>query len=102
MNEQQNLMIISSAEDGVYIDMQRKQEIDLDDKFNIKICDFAMSKSLVENMDAGIFYSQCGSERYMAPEIIEGRPYKGTSVDIYALGVSLFAMVTGVMPFESS
>ena len=35
MNEQQYLMIVSSAEDGVYIDMQRKQEIDLDDKFNI-------------------------------------------------------------------
>lgn len=36
----------------------------------------------------------------MAPEIIEARPYKGTSVDIFALGVTLFAMVTGVMPFE--
>ncbi len=41
-----------------------------------------------------------GSESYMAPEIIEARPYKGTSVDIFALGVTLFAMVTGVMPFE--
>jgi serine/threonine protein kinase len=36
----------------------------------------------------------------MAPEIIEGRPYKGTTVDIFALGVTLFALVTGVMPFE--
>jgi len=36
----------------------------------------------------------------MAPEILEGKPYKGTSVDIFALGVTLFAVVTGVMPFE--
>ena len=36
----------------------------------------------------------------MAPEIIEGKPYKGTSVDMFALGVTLFAMVTGVMPFD--
>ena len=36
----------------------------------------------------------------MAPEIIESRPYKGTAVDIFALGVSLFAMVTGVLPFD--
>lgn len=36
----------------------------------------------------------------MAPEIIEGRPYKGISVDMFALGVTLFAMTTGVMPFE--
>lgn len=36
----------------------------------------------------------------MAPEILEGKPYKGTSVDVFALGVTLFAVVTGVMPFE--
>jgi serine/threonine protein kinase len=36
----------------------------------------------------------------MAPEILEGKPYKGTSVDIFAIGVTLFAMVTGVMPFD--
>ena len=36
----------------------------------------------------------------MAPEIIEGKAYKGTSVDMFALGVVLFAMVTGVMPFD--
>ncbi len=36
----------------------------------------------------------------MAPEILEGRPYKGISVDIFDLGVTLFAIVTGVMPFE--
>lgn len=59
-----------------------------------------MSKTLEEGSMTGIYYSQIGSERYMAPEILEGRPYKGTSVDIFALGVSLFAIVTGVMPFE--
>lgn len=36
----------------------------------------------------------------MAPEILEGKPYKGTAVDMFALGVTLFAIVTGVMPFE--
>lgn len=35
----------------------------------------------------------------MAPEIIEGKPYKGSTTDIFALGVILFVMVTGVMPF---
>lgn len=59
-----------------------------------------MSKTLVEGSMVGIYYSQVGSERYMAPEILEGKPYKGTSVDIFALGVTLFAVVTGVMPFE--
>jgi serine/threonine protein kinase len=35
----------------------------------------------------------------MAPEIIEGKPYKGNTTDIFAIGVILFIMVTGVMPF---
>lgn len=47
----------------------------------------------------GVFYSHCGTERYMAPEILEGKPYKGNTTDIFALGVILFCMVTGVMPF---
>lgn len=48
----------------------------------------------------GVFYSHCGTERYMAPEIIEGKPYKGNTTDIFALGVILFVMVFGVMPFQ--
>ena len=46
-----------------------------------------------------MFYTHVGTERYMAPEINEGKPYKGTTTDIFALGVVLFVMVTGVMPF---
>lgn len=59
-----------------------------------------MSKTIAEGSMTGVYYSQVGSERYMAPEIIEGRAYKGTSVDVFALGVTLFALVTGVMPFD--
>ncbi|MFN9907368.1 MAG: protein kinase domain-containing protein [bacterium] len=76
------------------------ENIVLDRNFSLKLCDFAMSKTLLEGNLTGIYYSQLGSERYMAPEIIEGKPYKGTAVDIFALGVILFAMVTGVMPFD--
>lgn len=35
----------------------------------------------------------------MAPEILEGKPYKGNTTDVFAVGVILFCMVTGVMPF---
>lgn len=46
-------------------------------------------------------YSRVGTRNYMAPEVLEKRPYRGSSVDIFALGVILFTMVTGTMPFET-
>lgn len=47
-------------------------------------------------------YTRVGTKNYMAPELIEKRPYRGTSVDIFAAGVVLFAMMTGSMPFEKN
>jgi hypothetical protein len=41
-----------------------------------------------------------GSPAYMAPEQVEGRP-AGPPADLYGLGVVLFEMVTGTLPFES-
>lgn len=76
------------------------ENIVLDRNYNVKLCDFAMSKTIAEGSMTGVYYSQVGSERYMAPEIVEGRPYKGMQADMFALGVTLFAMATGVMPFE--
>lgn len=39
-----------------------------------------------------------GTEKYMAPEMISGKPYDGCKVDIYACGVILFAMLTSLSP----
>ena len=36
----------------------------------------------------------------MAPEIIEGIPYKGEDVDLFASAVILFIMVAGRPPFN--
>lgn len=47
-------------------------------------------------------YSRVGTKNYMAPELLEKRPYRGTCVDIFAAGVVLFIMVTGAWPFDRS
>jgi len=44
----------------------------------------------------------CGSLNYVAPELLRRDEYIGPEVDIYALGVVLFAMLTGSLPFGSS
>jgi serine/threonine protein kinase len=36
---------------------------------------------------------------YQAPEVLERRSYRGESVDIFSIGVILFLMVTGSMPY---
>lgn len=76
------------------------ENILVDHKFDLKLCDFTLSKTFAEGSVVGVFYSNVGTERYMAPEIHEGKPYKGNTTDIFALGVILFVMVTGVMPFD--
>lgn len=44
----------------------------------------------------------CGTLNYMAPEILLKQPYQAQSVDIFALGVILFMMQAGTMPFEKA
>jgi hypothetical protein len=40
-----------------------------------------------------------GSPAYMSPEQVEGRP-AGPAADLYSLGIVLFEMVTGALPFD--
>lgn len=37
----------------------------------------------------------------MAPEILEGKKYKGQVVDLFAIGIILFGMVVGKFPFSA-
>jgi serine/threonine protein kinase len=40
-----------------------------------------------------------GTRCYQAPEVLEKKGYRGDKVDIFSMGVILFTMVTGVMPY---
>ncbi|MGH0159551.1 UNVERIFIED_CONTAM: hypothetical protein FKN15_037749 [Acipenser sinensis] len=44
----------------------------------------------------------CGSVAYTAPEILLARKYNGEQAELWSLGVILFAMVTGKLPFHES
>lgn len=43
----------------------------------------------------------CGTPAYMSPEIIKKQPYLGSKADIWALGVILYFMVVGTLPFRA-
>ena len=61
----------------------------------IKIIDFGLSSEYDE-----VLATPCGSPCYASPEMIMGKKYKGLSVDLWACGVILFAMLFGYLPFD--
>ncbi|KAM3858922.1 NUAK family SNF1-like kinase 1 [Diretmus argenteus] len=69
----------------------------LDENCNIKIADFGLSN--LYHKDA-LLQTFCGSPLYASPEIVNGRPYHGPEVDSWALGVLLYTLVYGTMPFD--
>ena len=44
--------------------------------------------------------TRCGSEDYAAPEVLLGNEYDGRSTDSWALGVLLYAIMEGRLPFD--
>lgn len=63
----------------------------------IKIVDFGLSNTY---KDGELLKTACGSPCYAAPEMIAGKKYHGTNVDIWSCGVILFALICGYLPFE--
>lgn len=65
----------------------------------VKICDFGVSKVVKEGE---LIFDQCGTPAYLAPEIIKNEGYAGFNVDIWSLGVVLYTMLCGKIPFKAS
>ena len=69
----------------------------LDSQKNIKIVDFGLSNTY---KTGETLKTACGSPCYAAPEMIAGKRYHGSRVDIWSCGVILYALVCGYLPFE--
>ncbi|XP_054853817.1 serine/threonine-protein kinase SIK3 isoform X1 [Eublepharis macularius] len=71
----------------------------LDANLNIKIADFGFSNIFTPGQ---LLKTWCGSPPYAAPELFEGKEYDGPKVDIWSLGVVLYVLVCGALPFDGS
>ncbi len=69
----------------------------LDAHNNIKLIDFGLSNTITPGKLCDSF---CGSPLYSSPELITETDYIGPEIDVWALGVVLFAMVTGKLSFQ--
>ncbi|XP_053544765.1 MAP/microtubule affinity-regulating kinase 4 isoform X3 [Bombina bombina] len=69
----------------------------LDSDANIKIADFGFSNEFTPGGKLDTF---CGSPPYAAPELFQGKRYNGPEVDVWSLGVILYTLVSGSLPFD--
>ncbi|MES1904549.1 MAG: MAP microtubule affinity-regulating kinase 1 [Paramarteilia canceri] len=75
----------------------KAENILLDDKENIKLVDFGFSNKYNKNNLLDTF---CGSPPYAAPELFQAKKYTGPEVDVWSLGVILYSLITGGLPFD--
>ncbi|XP_069778824.1 testis-specific serine/threonine-protein kinase 1-like [Narcine bancroftii] len=80
------------------------ENILLDKDFNVKLSDFGFAKRCGNDSQGKPSLSKtfCGSAAYAAPEVLQATPYQPKSCDIWSLGVILFIMVCGSMPYDDS
>ncbi|XP_034405202.1 serine/threonine-protein kinase SIK2 isoform X2 [Cyclopterus lumpus] len=69
----------------------------LDGQMNIKIADFGFGNFFQPGEPLSTW---CGSPPYAAPEVFEGQQYEGPQLDIWSMGVVLYVLVCGALPFD--
>ena len=74
----------------------------LDKKFNLILADFGIAGPIQGRDGSGKLKTYIGTSNYKAPEIISEKPYVGSQVDIFALGIVLFVMVMRCNPFNEA
>ncbi len=93
---------------GIFHRDLKPENLLLDLQGNIKISDFGLSTLYVGGTEGGttsndrveLLHTTCGTPNYVAPEVLENRGYDGRQADVWSVGIVLFVLVAGYLPFE--
>jgi len=77
----------------------KPENILIDDDHMLKLIDFGLCAKPTGGMDT-VLETCCGSPAYAAPELVSGRNYLGSEADIWSMGVLLYALLCGFLPFD--
>ncbi|CAG8489662.1 13483_t:CDS:2 [Ambispora leptoticha] len=64
----------------------------------IKLTDFGLARFI--DPSSPILTTRCGSEEYAAPELLINGKYDGRQTDIWSLGIILYVLLVGYLPFD--
>lgn len=69
----------------------------MDEHCRIKLGDFGFTREYDKN---ALMETFCGTTGYASPEMLQGKKYQGPEVDVWSLGVILYCLLTGTLPFD--
>ncbi|PWO27237.1 ProP, Permease of the major facilitator superfamily [Pyrenophora tritici-repentis] len=74
------------------------ENILLDKHENVKLVDFGFTREYEGK--SNYLQTWCGTICYSAPEMLKGEKYAGEKVDVWSLGIILYALLVGELPFD--